>query len=265
MLIPIAIVVAGVIGYAAVALKSNHVQPTKEEPAPPKQMAAGEPSQDHRQYGDLPGEGKDAGKPEADDGKGKQRADGQKPAAGQKQPPKGTPGAGPSEFRKQHEQMFKLQHAFFTLAVLERTGASTLTAAQAKQILDIMTPLRSKPKLTEEEAKQALARVNKVLTAGQLKAIADAESGRGNRPRPGDGQRPPPPAPGPGQKPPEGARRPPQGESGQPREPRQFDPEAMKDFNPFYTGVPNGGAIGPGQGRRMDVFFDTLTKKAGIK
>jgi len=259
MLIPIAIVLAGVIGYAAVALRSNHAQPPKGEPTPSRRMMAGEPSSDHRQHGNRPGGGKDAGNPRANDGKGKPPpADGQKPGAGQKQPPKGTRGEGASGFRQQHEQMFKLQHTFLTLAALEKTDKGTLTQSQAKQILDIMTPLRSKPKLTEEEAKQTLARVNKVLTAGQLKAIADAESGRGDHQGPRDGQRPPPPAGATGQKPPEGA-------PGPPHQPRQFDPEAMKDFNPFYTGGPNGGGMGPAQGRRLDTFFDALKKKAGVK
>ena len=254
-------ILAGVLGYAAVRVLFPHLQPATQVPAPSRHMMAGEPATDHRQHGNRPGGGNDAGNPRVNDGKEKPpSADGQKPEAGQKQPPKGTPGEAPSDFRKQHEQMFKLQHTFLTLAILDRTGTSTLTQSQAKQILDIMTPLRSKPKLTEAEAKQTLARVNKVLTAGQLKAIADAESARGNHQGPGDGQHPRPPAgaPGPGQKPPEGA-------PGQPHQGRQFDPEAMKDFNPFYTGGPNGGGMGPAQGRRLDTFFDALKKKAGVK
>jgi hypothetical protein len=50
---------------------------------------------------------------------------------------------------------------------------------------------------------------------------------------------------------------------------RAFDPNAMKDFNPFYArpGTENTQGMGPGkgmgQGRRFAEFFTALERQAG--
>ncbi len=291
ILIPIVIILAGVLGYAAVSYHSSHAQPVTQEPAASKQMAAGEPSPGDRQGGPMSMNPEAV--PKADEGKGKPSK--MKPNDGQKKAQKGKPGQDASAFRQQHKQMFGLMNTFLALAAIERGGKSTLTPVQAKQVLSIMTPLKAQPKLTEAEAGKTLARLNKILTADQLKAMSAFKSpGRNGQkpdqrqhagPPPGaTGQRPPQGAPPPGQdgmrrqgpppgspprvagqKPPQGA--PPSGSPprvpGQQQGP-QFDPAAMNDFNPFYTGAPTGGGAGPAMGKRMERFFDALKKKAGV-
>lgn len=144
---------------------------------------------------------------------------------------------------------------------LEQDGKQPLSGDQAKQLLAILQPLRAKDKLTQDEAKDTFFAVQKVLTMEQRTAI-DAlpvlRRGGGRPGGPGVGGFGG--APGAGGSAGMGGGRPgagPGGAGGGQR--RQFDPEAMKDFNPFNPANPMGGQRSAG---RMAKFFTDLEAKA---
>lgn len=153
------------------------------------------------------------------------------------QPPAG--GFNPAafqKFREQHKYTFQLRTtvtAGFT--ELERMKSTQLTPDQAKKILSVLTPLRKQPKLTQDQAKATIQKLQKVLTQRQLAAIdrvLQRAPAFGRRPG-GPGAGGPPGGPGgPGMGAP-GAGRPGQpGGPGAGARPR-FDPTRMQNFNPF--------------------------------
>ena len=147
----------------------------------------------------------------------------------------GAPGAGRErfmQFREEHRSTFQLTGLVGNIARLEQEGMQPLTAAQAKAMLGILTPLRTQDKLSQDGAKETVRALQKVLTQEQRDEIAKMPEQRGggrggpvvDRPR---GERP------------------------------AFDSPAMKNFNPFNpsTGGPMGG--------RWEAFFKQLEAKAG--
>lgn len=159
------------------------------------------------------------------------------------------------KFREEHKNTFALTELTGKLGRMERDGITPLTAAQAKSILDILTPLRTKEKLTQDEAKATIQQINAALTEAQLSALDKMPSGRnGMRQRNGQGGSGGQGGFRPGGQNGQGGQGGPNGAQG--NRPR-FDPDAMKDFNPFN---PDKG--GMGRGERMKAFFDMLEKKA---
>lgn len=146
-----------------------------------------------------------------------------------------------AEFQEQHKYTFQLMRMAGNIGKLDEAQAP-LTKAQAKQVLAVLQPLRAKETLTQDEAKEALKGLKKVLTEKQLNKIAAMKQPErrgggmgGNRARTEGGR-----APG-GQRPP------------------RMDPNAMKNFNPFNTDSPMGA-----RGReRWDETFKALEAKAG--
>jgi len=170
----------------------------------------------------------------------------------------GPGGGGQSaQFREQHKYTFQLMQMVHHIAIIDKDPKHTLSAAQAKKTLAVLKPLRTKPKLTEDQAKQALKGLKKVFTVDQLNAMAKIKPGSGQR-RTGPGG---PGGPGGGGRP-GGPGGPPGG--GQGNRPR-FDANAMKDFNPFYAKPSKSDARAADRGKRWNEFFTALEKKASGK
>lgn len=155
-------------------------------------------------------------------------------AAALAQGPGGLGGGGFAAFQKfrdQHKYTFQLSTTLRSgLTEMERSKSTQLKPAQAKQLLGVLAPLRKKPKMTQDEAKATLQKVQKVLDGRQLTAV-DKALQASQRPRGGGG----PGAGGPGGA---GGGRPggggpggggPGGPGGRP----SFDFNAMKNFNPL--------------------------------
>lgn len=162
-------------------------------------------------------------------------APGARMAAGQ---PNAAGGAGAfSQSREAHKYALMLMRMASNIGRLETESDAPLTSQQAKSILAVLTPLRQRPSLSEDEAKDAVKGLKSVLTAKQL-----TELGKMKQParRLQTGQRP------------EGA-----GQN------RRFDPNAMKDFNPLNPRGSNPMAAR--SAKRIEALFDGLKKKAESK
>ena len=185
----------------------------------------------------------------------------------------GPPGGGNSpfaKFREQHKMTFQLQtSATRGLAECERAKDTSLKPAQAKQLLGIFTPLKSKPKLTQEDAKAALQKFQKAMDPKQLavvdRTIQDSQRrGMGGGGPPGGG---PPGGGAPGGGAPGGG--PPGARPGGPGGPGgaggfpAFDPAKAKNFNPFN---PVQGSFGYERNiGRNKALFTFLTARAANK
>jgi hypothetical protein len=92
-------------------------------------------------------------------------------------------------FRDSHKNYQAIQQSLYGIAECEKSPATKLTKAQAKNILAVLKKWEGKPSLTNEQAGQ----VNKQLTAGlttaQIKTVATTKMpfGRGGGGRPGAG------------------------------------------------------------------------------
>lgn len=165
-----------------------------------------------------------------------------------------------TQFREEHKFTFQLTGLVGNIARLEREGANKLTAQQAKEILGIMQPLRSKEKLTQDDAKDTIRGLQRILTTAQRDEIAKMPEMRrgsgpggpgGAGPRGQGGSGAPGGSGGPGR---------PGGGNRQRGERPRFDPAAMKNFNPF-----NSSSTGPTGARgaaRWDTLMKELEKKA---
>jgi hypothetical protein len=152
-----------------------------------------------------------------------------------------------SAMREKYKYTFQLMQMVRHIGDIDKDKKYTLTPAQAKSVLGVLKPWRSKPKMTQDQAKGISKSLKKVFTADQLNAMARIKSHFGQ----GPGGR----GPGAGQ----GGPRPggPNGQGGQ----RHFDPNAMKDFNPFYTKVAKGDDRAAQRAKRMNEFFAELEAK----
>jgi hypothetical protein len=168
------------------------------------------------------------------------------------------PAAGGSgqfaQFREEHKFTFQLMQMVRHIGDIDRDPKHALTPAQAKKVLAVLRPLRSKSKLTQDQAKQALKSLKVIFTVDQLNAMAKIKAPQ----RFGGGQRP-------GGGPPGGFGRPSGGPGGpggnRPAGPR-MDPARMKDFNPFYTNVDKSDPHSVSSAKRWDDFFSKLDAKA---
>lgn len=151
-----------------------------------------------------------------------------------------------TQFREEHRYTFMLMQSAGGIGRLEEGQTHVLSAAQAKQLLAVLTPLRSKPTLTQDEAKDTIKAIQSILTAEQREAISTMRPER-DRQQGGPGGagmgRPS------GQRPPGGGRRMP------------MDLDAMKNFNPFNTSQKSPMAQRGGRG--IEQLFTVLEKKAG--
>jgi hypothetical protein len=172
------------------------------------------------------------------------------PKAGQNNeaaPAVGAAGGGPAamkQFREDHKYTFQLVRLLNNISRLDKDGKYPLSKTQAKSLLDILLPLRTQGQMTQDDAKDTIKTVQIVLTIDQRTTIGEMPQ---RQPGAGGG------APGgPGGAGFQG------GPGGAPR--AQFDPVAMKDFNPL-----NPKTVMPGRnnGKRMDDFFAALQAKAG--
>ena len=155
------------------------------------------------------------------------------------------PGQGQSNaFREKHKYTFQLMQMVRHIGEIEKDRKYALTPGQASKVLAVLKPLRSKPKLTQDQAKQALKELKKALTANQLNAMARIKprfrSGfqRNQQGPPQEGQRPPR---------------------------RQWNASAMKDFNPFYSKASPDDPRAKERQKRWNEFFGALEKKAKSK
>jgi len=158
-----------------------------------------------------------------------------------------APNQGQSQrqaFQEKYQYTFQLMRMAGHIGEIDKGKKYTLTPTQAKQVLAVLKPLRQKPKLTQDQAKQALKNLKKIFTAAQLNAMARIKP----KFQPGQTRERP---------------------SGQPRDSqppqRQWDPNAMKDFNPFYAKAPKGDKRAEERVKRWNEFFAALEKKAKTK
>ena len=78
------------------------------------------------------------------------------------------------KLRKLYKHNTMLQEIFWKLIEVEKKGKAALTPEQAKKILDVITPLRKKPKLKGAEAKETIKKIQSgksALTVKQLNAM----------------------------------------------------------------------------------------------
>lgn len=155
-------------------------------------------------------------------------------------------GAQSTQSREEHKYTFQLSSMAVNVGRMEREGVAPLTPAQAKSILAVLNPLRTKSTLTQDEAKEAIKGIKQVLTEQQLTEIGkmNARSRQGGR----QGQR------GGGQRSGQQGQR-----GGQQGQRPQVDPATMKNFNPFNP--PKDSPMQRG-GDRMKELFESLEKKA---
>ena len=155
---------------------------------------------------------------------------------------------GGAEFRAAHQETFALLRTVGNIGRMEHEGRTPLTPAQATSLLAVLTPLRTKTSLTQDEAKAVSEQITPILTAEQLAEIEKmpaprAGGGQGNGGGNGGGMR-------------AGAG----GQGGAGGQRPRMDTEAMKDFNPFNP--PAGSPMAERGAARWQRFFDNLTKKA---
>jgi hypothetical protein len=154
---------------------------------------------------------------------------------------------------------------------LDKDSATALTQPQAKQVLAVLKPWQTKPKMTQDDAKNVMKGVKKVLSTRQLNALSRVQDrGPGSRGGPGGGGFGGPPGGGPGGGgfggppgggPPGGFRA--NGGGGQGGR-RRFDPAAMKNFNPLLTKAdPNNPMASRRVERNKRMFADLQARASG--
>ena len=140
--------------------------------------------------------------------------------------PPGGPG-GFADFQKSHKYAFQLARLAGNIERLRDEGKAALAPSQAKAVLAILQPLRARESLDETAAREALKKLQHVLTDEQRAAINSMpppeHQFRQGGPPPGPPRSGPPPGP---------------------------NPRAMKGFNPLKQppgpgGPPPGGAPPP--------------------
>lgn len=172
-------------------------------------------------------------------------------------------GGGFAQMREKYKYTFQLMQTVRHIGEIDKDPKYTLSPAQAKQVLAVLQPLRSKPKLTQDQAKSALIGLKKIFNVQQLNAMARIKDrrpgGPGGQGRPGGGMGMG--GPGGGQGRPGGFGGPGGPGGNRPR----FDPNKMKDFNPFYAKVKADDPMAAGRAKRTNEFFASLQSKASGK
>lgn len=126
------------------------------------------------------------------------------------------PGMLPANFQKEHKYTAQLMKIIMNIGNLEESGKAPLSKAQAQKILAIIEPLRKKDALSELDARDAVVKLQEVLTDEQKAAINSMPERGGSGPMSPQNGMPggaPPMNPGPGRQfgPPRGAMNPPKG------------------------------------------------------
>lgn len=180
--------------------------------------------------------------------------------------PQGRPGmppggAGRSGMHRMQIPGFELSRLAGQISMLNADKAHALTRDQSRAVLKLLYPLRDKPKLPAAEAKEVTVRLRKVLTKSQLETISKIrpQFGPGGRRQMPQGERRN------GQMQQRGPGSQGENQTGEVRRPRRFDPEAMKDFNPFYAKPAKGDPMAERMSHRWDDFFKDLWARAGRK
>jgi hypothetical protein len=151
-------------------------------------------------------------------------------------PPGGGGGMPPQmqKFMAQNKYKMQMRQQIRAINEINRNPATAITSAQAKQLLGILKPWTTKPKMTEEDAKGIMRSVKKVMNARQLTAMGNVKPQRGFGGGGRQGGGPGGPGGGPGAF---GGR--PGGGPGGPGGPGgggpRFDPNRMKDMNFLST------------------------------
>jgi hypothetical protein len=179
---------------------------------------------------------------------------------------------------------FRLMRLPRQITEINMDSKTALTPAQAKKILSVVKPLRQKPHLNVEQTQKVIAQLDKILTPSQKEAITNLRPGFGRRMngRPGaegmnngdrprrargdsNGDRPR------GEFGQAGGDRPRgefgQGQSSGDRPRMRWNPDAMKDFNPFYVKSAKGSSdrFTEMRAKHMNEFFAMLEKTAAKK
>lgn len=158
-----------------------------------------------------------------------------------------------AQMQEKYKYTFQLMSMARHIGEIDKDPKYALTQTQAKQVLAVLQPWRSKPKMTQDQAKDVLKNLKKVFNVNQLNAMARI------KPRPRTGQQ------GGGMRP--GGQGGPGGGQGRPDGNRpKFDPNAMKDFNPFYAKAAKGDEFAVRRAARWnDLFKDLTNRSKGIK
>lgn len=181
------------------------------------------------------------------------------------QGPGGGGGGAFQKFREQHKYQFQVSRTLARgLTEMERSKTTSLKPEQAKQLLAILKPAAKTPKMTSEQAKGVIQKMQKIFDTRQLasldKALAQRPGGGpgGGGPggggggggfgggAPGGGG----PGGGPGGGGPGGGRPP-------------MDFSKMKDFNPLNP--PTGNRMGDGMKTRVTAVMTFLEARASGK
>jgi len=188
----------------------------------------------------------------------------------------GNGGGQFAQFSNEHKFTFQLMQMVRKIGEIDRDPKYTLKPAQAKRVLGVLKPWRSKPKMTQEQAKSILKQLKTALTIDQLNAMARIKERRPGGPGgPGGGPG------GPGMGRPGGGgfggggmgagggfggpgMGRPGGTGGQGNRPR-MDLGSRKNFNPFYKNPKPEQGFGARGAKRTDDFFAALQAKAGKK
>ena len=87
------------------------------------------------------------------------------------------------KFREQHKYTFQLSTTTGRgLMECERTPQTRIKPDQAKKIIGVLTPLKKKPKLTQDEAKAAIKKLQVIFDGKQLTAVDKAIQSSQRRP-----------------------------------------------------------------------------------
>ncbi|MCE5324293.1 hypothetical protein LLG46_13410 [bacterium] len=87
---------------------------------------------------------------------------------------------------------FELVRVVMDIGRLEESKKDSITASQAKAILAVINPLRSKKTLDAAQAKTAASKLNSILTSAQKKTISELPRKEMKRPEGQKGEQPPP-------------------------------------------------------------------------
>lgn len=163
----------------------------------------------------------------------------------------GGPGGGMfAQMREKYKFTFQLMSMVRHIGEIDKNPKYALSPVQAKRTLAVLQPLRSKPKMTQDQAKDALRGLKPIFTVDQLNAMAKIKDRPMGQRRMGGGGPGGPGGPGGG------------GPGGPGGRPRMMDPNAMKDFNPFYTKGGPKDEFSQRRAQRWNEFFGNLQNKA---
>lgn len=279
VLVPGVIILIAILGFSAISLianrrhseeRSSDTQTSVAQNAPPpnSEIIASEENPVDQDPAST------EEKPQTEDGKQAAVEEGRKPDNQRESSARDRPQRRP-DGAEGSDAIRNMQSLRMVMGI-SRIDVNEITPNQAKQILDILTPLRSKSRVTEQEWQQVGANLQKVFTAEQMEAMfrprTDTQFGR--RPDQGSSSdRPtrerPQSAPTDGQRPAMEPRAPREPSSGtrperpsQPQTETRRDPDLMRDFNPFYSQAPEGDERAEARVKRMDEFFSGLKKRA---